>query len=66
MKIAGEEIKKGESKKIDVNIAKLPSGTSIDIPVFVHRSKKEGPTLLLLAGMHGDEINGVEIVSVIY
>ncbi|WP_258101202.1 succinylglutamate desuccinylase/aspartoacylase family protein [Marinoscillum pacificum] len=61
-KIAGEEIKKGESKKIDVNIARLPSGTSIDIPVFVHRSKKDGPTLLLLAGMHGDEINGVEIV----
>lgn len=62
MKIAGEEIKKGETKKVDVNIAKLPSGTSIDIPVIVHRSKKEGPTLLLLAGMHGDEINGVEIM----
>ena len=62
MKIAGEEIRKGETKKIDVNIAKLPSGTSIDIPVMVHRSKNPGPSLLLLAGMHGDEINGVEIV----
>ncbi|WP_421871856.1 succinylglutamate desuccinylase/aspartoacylase family protein [Marinoscillum sp.] len=62
MKIAGEEIKKGDTKKIDVNIARLPSGTSIDIPVIVYRSKASGPTLLLLAGMHGDEINGVEIM----
>lgn len=62
MKIAGEEIKKGDTKKIDVNIARLPSGTSIDIPVIVYRSKVSGPTLLLLAGMHGDEINGVEIM----
>lgn len=62
MKIADVEIGKGETKKIDVNIAKLPSGTSIDIPIIVYRSKKPGPTLLLLAGMHGDEINGVEIM----
>ena len=62
MRIAGQEIKKGESKRIHANIAKLPSGTLIDIPIFVHRAKKEGPSLLLIAGMHGDEINGVEIM----
>ena len=43
-------------------IARLPSGTLIEIPVFSYRAKKEGPTLLLMAGMHGDEINGVEIM----
>ncbi len=62
MKIAGQEIKPGESKRINVNIAKLPSGTLIDIPIFIHQSKKPGPVLLLIAGMHGDEINGVEIM----
>ncbi|MEQ8471697.1 MAG: succinylglutamate desuccinylase/aspartoacylase family protein [Marinoscillum sp.] len=62
MRIADTEINRGQTRKIDVNIAKLPSGTSIDIPIIVHRSKTEGPTLLLLAGMHGDEINGVEIM----
>lgn len=62
MQIAGMEISPGQTKKIDINIAKLPSGTLIDIPVIVHRAREEGPTLMLLAGMHGDEINGVEIM----
>ncbi len=62
MKIAGQEIKEGESKRINVNIAKLPSGTLIEIPIFIHKSKNPGPVLLLIAGMHGDEINGVEIM----
>lgn len=62
MKIAETYISPGETRKIDVNIAKLPSGTVIDIPIIVYRSKKPGPVLMLVAGMHGDEINGVEIM----
>lgn len=62
VKIAGEEIKPGESKEIDIKIARLPSHTQIDTPIFVHRALEDGPTLALMAGMHGDEINGVEIV----
>ncbi|MFY0606110.1 MAG: succinylglutamate desuccinylase/aspartoacylase family protein [Cyclobacteriaceae bacterium] len=62
MNIAGTEVLPGAFEKIDVNIAKLPSGTPIDIPIFVYRSENPGPTLMLLAGMHGDEINGVEIM----
>lgn len=56
------EILPGEEKQINANIAKLPTRTPIDIPIIVSRSLEEGPTLLLMAGMHGDEINGVEIV----
>lgn len=62
IKIAGTSVSPGETAHIDASIAKLPSGTIIDIPIIVYRAKKEGPTLLLLAGMHGDEINGVEIM----
>ncbi len=62
MRIAGESIFPGEEKQINANIAKLPTRTPIDIPIIVSRSNEEGPTLLLMAGMHGDEINGVEIV----
>ena len=40
----------------------LPSQTPIDIPVIVNKSKEEGPTLLLMGGLHGDEINGIEIL----
>ena len=55
-------IQPGENKKILVNIARLPSQNSINIHVNVARSKEAGPVLLLLGGLHGDEINGVEIV----
>ncbi|AFM04883.1 putative deacylase [Bernardetia litoralis DSM 6794] len=60
--IDGVSIAVGEQKQINLNIAKLPSRTSIDTPVFVYRSKNPGKTLLLIAGMHGDEVNGVEII----
>ncbi|HEU5291011.1 MAG TPA: succinylglutamate desuccinylase/aspartoacylase family protein [Cyclobacteriaceae bacterium] len=60
--IAGHEIKPGESKEININIARLPSHTQIDTPIYVHRSTADGPVLALMAGMHGDEINGMEIV----
>lgn len=60
--ILGENIKPGESKTIDFNIAKLYTATSVEIPIIVKRSTKPGPIVLLTAGIHGDEINGVEIV----
>ncbi|WP_456459446.1 succinylglutamate desuccinylase/aspartoacylase family protein [Reichenbachiella sp.] len=62
IKIAGITIAPGEEKQIDAQIAKLPSRTPIDIPIIVSRSTKPGPTLLITGGMHGDEINGIEIV----
>lgn len=55
-------IKPGENKLVKINIARLPTGTLIDIPVHVFNSKKAGPTILIQAGLHGDEINGVEIL----
>ena len=51
-----------ESVKIDLKIARLPSGTWIKMPVYVYRSKNPGPSILLSGGLHGDETNGVEIV----
>ncbi len=55
-------IKRGEQKEVRINVGHLASGTRIHIPIHVFRSKKAGPTLLVLGGVHGDEINGVEIV----
>src|SRR5688572_1965030 len=60
--IAGHDIKLGESKEININIARLPSHTQIDTPIYVSRSMEDGPVLALIAGMHGDEINGMEVV----
>ena len=60
--ILGEKIGLGESKTIDFNIAKLYTTTKIEIPIIIERALKPGPTILLTAAIHGDEINGVEIV----
>lgn len=60
--IFDEEIHPGESRELNFSFAKLHTNTPIDVPVFVERSQYEGPTVLFTAGIHGDEVNGVEIV----
>lgn len=62
IKILHTEIKPGKSAILNLDIARLHTHTKIEVPVIVERGKKPGPTLLLLAGIHGDEVNGVEIV----
>ena len=60
--ILGESIKAGESKTIDMEIARLHTTTKLKIPVIVERSTIDGPVVLFSAGIHGDEINGVEVI----
>ena len=60
--IAKQIIKAGQHKQINARVAKLPTRTSIEIPIIVNRSKQPGPIILLMGGMHGDEINGIEII----
>lgn len=60
--INGTNIHPGSSAQVNLNLYQLPTKTIIEIPVYVFRSMKPGPVLLILAGMHGDEINGIEIV----
>lgn len=60
--IGGTEIAPGEHQFVEINVARLPSGTLIQMPVHVFRSKNPGPVILLSGGLHGDEINGIEIV----
>lgn len=60
--IAGHKIQPGEFREININIGRLPSHTIIETPVYISRGLEEGPVLALMAGMHGDEINGMEIV----
>ena len=61
LRILDTHIKAGKTV-LHLDIAKLHTGTPIDVPVIINKAKKEGPTLLLMAGIHGDEVNGVEIV----
>jgi predicted deacylase len=62
MKINGTIIGLGENVRVNLNVYYLPTGAKMEIPVHVFRSKKKGPSVLFMAGMHGDEINGIEII----
>ena len=60
--IKGEKVELGENKLIKFEIDRLATGTKIEIPTYVFNGKLPGPTVLVQAGLHGDELNGVEIV----
>ncbi len=62
LNILGEKVGLGESAEASFDVAKLHSRNPIEVPVIISRSKKPGPTVLITAGIHGDEVNGVEIV----
>jgi predicted deacylase len=60
--IGGVAIQPGESKKIDLPVVRLYTDTEIKMPVYVKRSRKDGPVIFVSAAVHGDELNGVEII----
>ena len=60
--LLNRKIKPGQSAKINFNTAKLYTQTTVEVPIIVERSTKPGPVVLITGGIHGDEINGVEIV----
>lgn len=57
--INGVRVRPGQSVNIEIPIAKLPSHTLIDLPIFIRRAQEEGPVVLISGGVHGDEINGI-------
>lgn len=60
--INGQTIEAGENKTIILNSYELHTKTRLEIPVHVIRAKEPGPSILLSAGMHGEETNGIEII----
>ena len=54
-----KKILPGQHEVIKLNVARLPSGTVINLRAHVFRSKNPGPTLLVMGGVHGDEIKAV-------
>ena len=61
--IAGTEIPLGARRRIDIPVAKLFDYTELSMPVEVIRGHEPGPVLFVCAAIHGDEINGVEIIK---
>lgn len=62
IEVLGHVISKGKGMQINLDIAKLHTRTKIEVPIIVERAKKPGPNLLITGGIHGNEVNGIEIV----
>ncbi len=60
--IADTEVLPGEKKTINVPLPDLYTSTDINMPVHVINGKEAGPRLFVSAAIHGNEINGVEII----
>jgi hypothetical protein len=62
IRIGGREIKAGERVSFDLPVVNLSTHTPMTMPVHVIHGKKDGPRLFVCAAIHGDEINGIEIL----
>jgi hypothetical protein len=62
MVIGGVEILPGQRRTIDLPVTDLSTHTPINMPIHVVRGRRAGPCLFVCAALHGDEINGVEII----
>jgi len=60
--INSQEILPGSNTTMNLPAGKLYTNTPLNIPVHVIHSKHDGPRLFIFAAIHGDEINGVEII----
>ncbi|WOG27286.1 succinylglutamate desuccinylase/aspartoacylase family protein [Endozoicomonas sp. 8E] len=60
--IGGSVIKAGQTRQIRLEVAKLCTNTDFSLPVHVIHSKKTGPKVFVSAAVHGDELNGIEII----
>ena len=62
IKIGGTTIAPGERVDVDLPVADLYTSESLHMPVQVICGRKAGPVLFISAAIHGDELNGVEII----
>jgi len=62
VKLFGREIVPGKKIRASLRAGESFTGGSINIPALVVRGTIPGPTLCLTAGIHGDEVSGIEVI----
>lgn len=59
--LGGIEIPRGVNTTVNLELPKMYN-TPTQLPVRVIRGKKDGPVVFISAAIHGDELNGIEII----
>ena len=60
------EVAPGERRRLFLRASESFAGDAVEIPVLAIRGERAGPTVCMTAGVHGDELNGIEIVRQIF
>ena len=60
--IGGITVPAGHRMGVALPVAMLHTHVPVDMPVWVINGRREGPRLFVSAALHGDELNGIEII----
>ena len=60
--LLGEELAPGSAERLSWSATELFEGVPVSTPVLAVNGTMPGPTLCLTAAVHGDELNGIEMV----
>ncbi len=52
----------GRKESLELPVSRLPTGSTLSVPVTVINGRRAGPRVWVSAAVHGDEMNGVDIV----
>jgi predicted deacylase len=66
LQILGTEILPGTSQRLSWSATELFEGVPVTTPVLVLNGVAPGPTLCLTAAVHGDELNGIEMIRRVF
>ena len=66
LQILDAEVAPGSSQRLSWSATELFEGVPVSTPVLVANGVAPGPTLCLTAAVHGDELNGIEMIRRVF
>ncbi|MGH2603516.1 MAG: succinylglutamate desuccinylase/aspartoacylase family protein, partial [Dehalococcoidia bacterium] len=61
-----DSLEKGAQERRWLDVCDLPDGSPLRLPLLVARGKTDGPTIVVLGGVHGDEYEGMAAVRAVF
>lgn len=62
LEIGGAKVAPGERTSVDIPLAAMYTHTDVEMTVHIINGRRPGPCLFVSAAIHGDELNGVDII----
>lgn len=59
----GVQAERGQAVRRRVPVLEMADGSPVSLPVVLIRGQEDGPTIYLQAGLHGDEVTGIDILQ---